>query len=99
MKIEIAVLHDFELLELVEQREQVERDLIEGERLERAIEHAARLGLVAGAHQVQSEIAAGADVGGIELDGAPRQRHRLVEAIVARRETRRRRDRPRRTRD
>ena len=32
LKIEVAVLHDLELLELVEQREQVERHLVERER-------------------------------------------------------------------
>ena len=81
---QVAVLDDVELLELVEEREQVERHLIEGKRLEGAVEHAARLGFVAGAHQVEAEIALGANVGGRQLDGAARQRHGLVEAIVAR---------------
>jgi hypothetical protein len=81
---EVAVRHDVELLELVEQREQVERHLIVWKRLERPVEHAARFGLVAGAHQVQPEIAARSDVGGVEVERAARQRDRLVESIVAR---------------
>ncbi len=80
---QVSVLDDVELFELVEEREEVERDLIEGKGLEGAVEHAARLGFVAGAHQIEAEIALGANVGWRQLDRAARQRHGLVEAVVA----------------
>ena len=81
---QIAVLHDLELLELVEEREQVEGHLVERKRLERGVEHAARFDLVARAHQMQAEIALRANVRRRELDGPPGQDHGFVEAIVAR---------------
>ncbi len=84
MKIEISVLHHLELFELVEEREQVEGDLVERERLERGVEYPARLDLVARAHQVQAEIALRANVRRRELDGTPGQDHGFIEAVVAR---------------
>ena len=88
MKLEdqVAFLHDLELLELVEQAEEVERDPIEREGLEGAVEHLPRLGFVTRPHEVKPEIAGGADIRGIEGDGLARQRDRFVEAVVARRQ-------------
>ena len=57
--------------------------------VERALERLARLGFVAGAHQVHARGRRRRGVfAGIERDGLPRQRHRLLEAIVARRQIR-----------
>ena len=55
-----------ELVECVEQREQVVRDLVVGVDLERALERLTRLRFVAGAHQVHAEFGMGPRVRRIE---------------------------------
>ena len=75
-------LERLERLERVEHPEQVEGDVVVGIGAERQIEHAPRLGLVAGPQQVHAQIRVGAVVVGLELDRLPRQRHRVVEPVV-----------------
>ena len=80
---DVAVAHGDELVQRVEHRQQVERDLVVRIVLERGFERGARLGFVAGAQQMGAEIGERARIA-VERQTFARQRHRLVEPVVVR---------------
>ena len=81
---QIAVAHGDELVERVHHLQQVERQLVVRIDLERRLERGARRRLVAGAQQLQAEIAERLGVVRVQGQRAARQLHRLVEAVVVR---------------
>ena len=82
---EIAIANGDELIQLVQHLEQVVGNPIERIGAKRAIESAPRAWLVARTHQMHAEIARRVTVGLIQRQRFLRKRHRLVEAVVARR--------------
>ena len=79
----VARLDRHELVERVHHLQQVERDHVEGIGLERRLERNARGGLITRSEQVQAEVSERPRAPRVELQGAARQRHRLLEPVVA----------------
>ena len=75
-----------ELVERIEQREQVERDLVVRVDLERAFERLTSLRFISRAHQVHAEFGMRPRVLRIERHRFTRKTDRFVEPVVARRE-------------
>ena len=80
---EVAVTERLERIDRVEHREQVEGDDVVRICLERRLERAPRIGLVAGAQQMHAQIGIRPRAGRVDLERPSRQLNRLVEPVVA----------------